>query len=169
MGEYAGRPDAGWRKASDALDKIGSAKDGFPASGVDLTGRVVRVADGDTLSVLDNSNTQHKIRLYGIDTPERDQPHGKASRKALSALVAGQTVGIVVVETDKYDRTVGTVYLGKRNINLAMVEGGHAWWYRYHARHERPLEAAESEARKQKRGLWADPAPVPPWDWRRRR
>ncbi len=90
-------------------------------------------------------------------------------RQAWTSPVAWQTVGIVVVETDKYDRLVGTVYLDNRNIKLAMVEGGHAWWYRYYARHERPLEAAEREARKQKRGLWADPATIPPWDWRRRR
>ena len=123
---------------------------------------------GDTLSVLDAANAQHKIRLYGIDTPERDQPHGKIAWSALSELVAGRSVGIVEVETDSYGRTVGTVYLGDQNVNLAMVEQGHAWWYRRHAQYERPLEAAEKQARREGLGLWADSNPIPPWEWRRR-
>ena len=85
VSDYALRPQAGWRKATDVLDRAGASKDGVPASGFSLSGRVVRVADGDTLSVLDATNTQHKIRLYGIDTPERDQPHGKAAWNTLSA------------------------------------------------------------------------------------
>ena len=168
LSDYARRPEAGWRKATDTLDRVGARKEGIPDSGFDLRGRVVRVADGDTLSVLDAANAQHKIRLYGIDTPERDQPHGKIAWSALSELVAGRSVGIVEVETDSYGRTVGTVYLGDQNVNLAMVEQGHAWWYRRHAQHERPLEAAEKQARKEGRGLWADSNPIPPWEWRRR-
>jgi endonuclease YncB( thermonuclease family) len=169
VSDYAFRPQAGWRKATDALDRAGASKDGVPNSGFSLSGRVVRVADGDTLSVLDATNTQHKIRLYGIDTPERDQPHGRTAWNTLSELVTGKSVGIVEVETDSYGRTVGTVYVGDQNINLYMVERGHAWWYRRHAQHERPLEAAEKQARKQGLGLWADPGAVPPWEWRRRR
>ena len=168
MSDYVLRPAAGWRKAADTLEQVGTSKDAIPDSGFDLSGRVVRVADGDTLSVLDATNTQYKIRLYGIDTPERDQPHGKIAWNALSELVAGKSVGIIEVETDSYGRSVGTVYLGDQNINLAMVERGHAWWYRRHAQYERPLEAAEKQARKQGLGLWADSNPIPPWEWRRR-
>lgn len=169
LGGYATRPEAGWRRATKSLEKMGEAREGHPTPDFDLTGRVVRVADGDTVSVLDKSNTQHKVRLFGIDTPERDQPHGKAARKALSAIVAGKNVGVVVVEKDSYGRTVGTVYLQDSNINVAMVQAGHAWWYRYYAPHNRLLEATEQQARKAKLGLWADPGPVPPWDWRRGR
>jgi endonuclease YncB( thermonuclease family) len=128
---------------------------------------VVRIADGDTLSVLDRNNTQYKIRLHGIDTPERDQRYGKTAWQALSAMLAGQTVRVVALGKDSYGRTDGIVYLGDTNINIAMVAAGHAWWYRYYAPDERPLEAAERSARERKLGLWAQRDPVPPWDWRR--
>ena len=167
VGDYIARPEAGWRQATDSLEKIGAAREGQPTPEFGLTGRVVRVADGDTVSILDEAKSQHKIRLFGIDTPERDQPYGKTSKKALSRLVAGKTVGIVVVETDDYGRTVGTVYLQDTNINVAMVEGGHAWWYRHYAPHNRLLEATEQKARAEKLGLWANPDAVPPWNWRR--
>ena len=90
-------------------------------------------------------------------------------RRALAALVQEQTVGVVIVETDDYGRTVGTLYRGDTNINLAMVNDGHAWWYRYYAPHERNLEAAEKDARLNRRGLWRQDGPVPPWEWRRGR
>jgi endonuclease YncB( thermonuclease family) len=167
LGDYSTRPQAGWRQATEALDKIGEAREGQPIPHFDLSGRVVRVADGDTVSVLDSDNKQHKVRLFGIDTPERDQHHGKAAKKALAALVAGKTVGVVSVEKDSYGRTVGTLYLHDTNINAAMVQGGHAWWYRHYAPHNRLLAAMEQQAREAKRGLWTNPEPVPPWDWRR--
>lgn len=165
--EYATRPDAAWRQAADKIEELGAAREGQPLPEFQLVGRVVRVADGDTLTILDSNNNQHKIRLHGIDSPERNQAHGKAAGKALSRLVAGKDVGIVVLGKDRYDRTDGTVYLDDNNINLAMVESGYAWWYRYHAPDERLLEASEKRARVAKRGLWADPDPTPPWDWRR--
>lgn len=133
----------------------------------DLAGRVVRVADGDTVSILDANNKQHKIRLFGIDTPERDQAHGKKSRKALANLVANRHIDVVVEQIDDYGRTVGTIYHHQKNINLEMVATGNAWWYRYYAPNNRPLKAAEQRARAQKLGLWALPDPTPPWDWRR--
>jgi len=169
LGDYATRPAAGWRRASDKLEKMGAAREGHPTPDFDLSGRVVRVADGDTVSILDSSKTQHKVRLYGIDTPERDQPYGKAAKRVLSTLVSGKTVGVVVVETDDYGRTVGTVYLQDKNINVAMIESGHAWWYRHYAPHNRLLAATEQQAREQGLGLWSERSPVPPWDWRRGR
>jgi endonuclease YncB( thermonuclease family) len=167
--ETVSNPDAGWRHAADKLETLGAAREGDPVPDFDLSGRVVRVADGDTVSVLDKDNGQHKVRLFGIDTPEQDQPYGSSSRRALMQLVDNRTVGVVVVETDDYGRKVGTLYLEGTNINVAMVEGGHAWWYRYYAPHERRLAAAEAAAREQRLGLWAAPKPVPPWDWRKRR
>lgn len=167
LGDYATRPEAGWREASDTLEELGAQREGRPLPDFDLTGRVVRVADGDTLSILDENNRQHKIRLHGIDSPEREQRHGKAAWDALEAMVAGKTVDVVVLGEDSYGRTDGTVYLGEQNINLALVADGHAWWYRYYAPHNRLLEDTEEQARQQKRGLWADTNPKPPWDWRR--
>lgn len=169
LADYASRPEAGWRRAATSLEEIGAAREGETATGFDLTGRVVRVADGDTVSILDSRNTQHKVRLYGIDTPERDQPYGKAAKKALIQLVDEQTVGVVIVETDSYGRIVGTLYQGGRNINAAMVASGYAWWYQYYAPHEHLLQTAQQQARAQKLGLWAESDPVPPWDWRRNR
>ncbi|NND67425.1 MAG: hypothetical protein HKN19_07555 [Halioglobus sp.] len=165
---YAGREDASWRKAAGKVEEIGAAREG-DAPDFDFRGRVVRVADGDTVSVLDRHGKQHKIRLFGIDSPERDQPHGRQAGKALAGLVDGKEVGVVVVEKDDYGRTVGTIYFGQTNINAAQVGAGNAWWYRYHAPHERHLEAAEEDARSAGRGLWQDERPVPPWDWRRGR
>ena len=160
-------PEPGWRHAADKLEQAGAAREGTPLPDFDISGRVVRVADGDTVSLLDSNNEQHRIRLYGIDAPESGQPHGDRAREALAGMVAGRQLGVVVVETDDYGRLVGTLYADGRNINLALVQQGHAWWYQYFARHERPLEAAEKEARSARRGLWAGHDPIPPWDWRR--
>ena len=160
-------PEPGWRHAADKLEQAGAAREGTPLPDFDISGRVVRVADGDTVSLLDSNNEQHRIRLYGIDAPESGQPHGDRAREALAGMVAGRQLGVVVVETDDYGRLVGTLYPDGRNINLALVQQGHAWWYQYFARHERPLEAAEKEARSARRGLWAGHDPIPPWDWRR--
>ena len=167
--DSASSPRAGWRKVADALETAGAAREGDPVPAFDLAGRVVRVADGDTVSVLDATNTQHKVRLFGIDSPERDQPYGRSSQRALADLVANRRVGVVVAATDDYGRQVGTLYREDTNINLALVAGGHAWWYRHYAPHELHLAAAEAAAREQGLGLWADPHPVPPWDWRRGR
>lgn len=166
---YAERPEAGWRQATNKVEELGAAREGQVTKSFDITGKVVRVADGDTVSVLDDQQKQHKIRLFGIDTPERDQPHGQTAKRALEKLVDGQRVGVVIIETDNYGRTVGTLYKDSNNINAAMVGAGHAWWYRYHAPHERLLESNEAQARKQELGLWSKPDPIPPWDWRRGR
>jgi len=169
LGDYASRPEAGWRRATDALETIGAHREGKPLPAFDLTGRVVRVADGDTVSVLDANNRQTKVRLYGIDTPERDQPYGNAAKRALVQLVSQQQVGVVVVTKDSYGRTVGTLYHEGVNINLAMVAEGYAWWYQHYAPYDLQLAAAEQQAREHRLGLWQDPHPQPPWEWRHRR
>lgn len=160
-------PAALYKQLSGALANI-TASSSSAATDVDLTGRVVRVADGDTVTILDHSNTQHKVRLYGIDTPERDQPYGKAAKNALVRLIDNRPVGVVIVTTDSFGRTVGTLYRDGINLNEAMVADGYAWWYQHFAPHERHLQEAEQQARAQGLGLWAEPRPVPPWDWRRK-
>jgi micrococcal nuclease len=132
----------------------------------ELTGRVLAIADGDTLTVLDGSNTQHKIRLAGIDAPEKGQPFGTKARENLAGKVFGQVVHVEVIDVDRYHREVGRIYLGERFINAEMVRDGFAWRY---PQYDKPGEftAAEDDAREQKRGLWADPNPMPPWEWRR--
>jgi endonuclease YncB( thermonuclease family) len=163
ISQWAERPGAGWRQATDAINDSAPA---VPAS-FDIEGKVVRIADGDTLSVLDSGNQQYKIRFYGIDAPERAQPYGNAARRELARMVEGERVQLVVKDIDDYDRRVAEVYHEGISINLAMVEAGYAWWYRYHARSRGDLEQAEREAREEGRGLWSDSNPRPPWDWRR--
>ncbi|MCB1704725.1 MAG: thermonuclease family protein [Halioglobus sp.] len=169
LADYATRPDAAWRKATQTLEEVGAKREGDGVTDFDLVGRVVRIADGDTVSILDHSNTQHKVRLFGIDSPERDQPYGKAARKVLAQLIDEEPVGVVIVTTDSYGRLVGTVYHSGVNINEAMVARGYAWWYQYYAPHEHALREAELRARSQRLGLWAEAQPVPPWEWRRKR
>jgi micrococcal nuclease len=132
----------------------------------EITGKVVAIADGDTLTVLDESKTQHKIRLAGIDAPEKGQAFGTKARESLAAKVFRQTVRVEVIDVDRYRREVGRIYLGERFINLEMVTDGLAWRY---VQYDKPGEftAAETDAREHRRGLWADPHPVPPWEWRR--
>jgi micrococcal nuclease len=130
-----------------------------------LTGKVVSIADGDTLTLLVDK-TQIRVRLEGIDTPERAQPFGRKAGQALAKKVFGKVVQVDDLGKDRYGRTLGIVRLDKRNVNLELVREGWAWWYRKHAPKNRELATAEAAARKAKRGLWADTKPIPPWDWR---
>ena len=138
-----------------------AAKPGPP-----VDGKVVKITDGDTLTVLDGSKVQHKIRLAGIDAPEKGQPFGTKARENLAGKVFGQAVHVEVIDADRYRREVGRIYLGKRFINAEMVADGFAWRY---PQYDKPGEftAAETDAREHHRGLWADKDPVPPWEWRK--
>ena len=129
------------------------------------TGRVVTVHDGDTLTVVDAANVQHKVRLQGIDAPEIGQPFGTRSRDALGKLTMRKTVTLHGRGQDRYGRTLATVEVDGRDVNRQQVADGLAWHYvRYSTSAE--LAAAERAARRDGRGLWADKAPVPPWEWR---
>jgi endonuclease YncB( thermonuclease family) len=132
----------------------------------ELTGEVIKIADGDTLTILDGSNTQHKIRLAGIDAPEKGQAFGTKSRENLAAKVFRKNVRIEVIDVDRHRREAGRIYLDDRFINSEMVREGFAWRY---VSYDKPGEfaAAENYAREHRRGLWADPEPTPPWEWRR--
>ncbi len=163
--EYADRPEAGWRKATDAFNEAVPEKS--KAEDYALSGRVVRVADGDTVSILDAQQKQHKIRLFGIDAPERDQAHGSIASRTLADMIDGEVVGVEQRDIDDYGRIVGVIHFQGQNINVAMVAGGHAWWYRRHARSEAALASAEATAKAEGRGLWSATEPTPPWEWRR--
>ena len=130
-----------------------------------IAGRVVSVADGDTITVLDDAKTQYKVRLDAIDAPELGQPFGQASKKALSEMVFGQDVVVIRKTTDRYGRTVGHVLIDGRDVNLAMLEAGMAWHYKEYDKNKR-LAAAEIAAKEAKIGLWRDGGAVAPWDWR---
>ena len=133
-----------------------------------LEGKVVKIADGDTLTLLTSSNEQVKVRLAGIDTPERKQPFGNKAKQALSSL-AFQKQALIEAETkDRYGRTVGVVFVDGLNVNHELVKQGIAWVYRKYTSDKR-LYALESEAKQSKRGLWLQENPIPPWEWRRGR
>ena len=127
---------------------------------------VVGVHDGDTITGLDDSKTQFKIRLDAIDAPELGQPFGQASKKALSEKVFGKDVVVIAKTKDKYGRTVGHVMIDGRDVNLAMLEEGMAWHYEKYD-HNKRLREAEQSARAANKGLWTDGDAVPPWDWRK--
>ncbi len=138
-----------------------------------LSGKVVKVTDGDTITIL-KDNTQHRIRLQGIDAPERKQAFGNASRKHLAYLVAGKEVTVKWVKRDRYRRIVGFVLVDGKDINLVQLKAGMAWFYRYYQRELSPenrkrYAQAEDQARTDRLGLWQDKNPMPPWEWRRQR
>jgi endonuclease YncB( thermonuclease family) len=139
-----------------------------------LTGKVVGVADGDTITVLDDTNTQHKIRLSGIDAPEKKQPFGQRSKQSLSDLVFSKTVTVETGKTDRYGREVGKVLVDGLDANLEQVKRGMAWHYKAYEREQSAIDRkvyaeAENEAKAARRGLWADADPVPPWEFRHQR
>lgn len=135
--------------------------------GEEIRGKVVGIADGDTITVLDAGKVQHKIRLEGIDAPEKGQAFGTKSREAMSEKVGGEEVVVRWEKKDRYGRILGDVYLGDRHINLEMVQDGLAWHYKQYSK-AKELADAEDEARKAKKGLWVDKQPVPPWEFRKR-
>jgi micrococcal nuclease len=128
---------------------------------------VVSVLDGDTIEVLHKKRPE-RIRLSGIDCPEKGQAYGQKAKHAASALVFGKEVTLHTHGKDKYRRTLAEVVLSDgTNVNKALVAGGWCWWYPKYALQNRELKRLELEARDGKRGLWADPYPVPPWEWRK--
>ena len=137
-----------------------------------LTGRVVGISDGDTLTLLDESRKQHKIRLAGIDTPEKGQPFGEYCKKSLSDLAYNRIVTIESNKLDHYGRFIGKVLVDGQDVNLEQVRRGCGWHYKKY-QNEQSLEdrlsynAAEESARAGGQGLCADRDPVPPWEWRK--
>jgi micrococcal nuclease len=131
--------------------------------------KVVSVTDGDTIKVYNAEQGQIKIRFYGIDTPEKAQPYGKAAGKYLASLIAGATVAIETVTKDRYGRTVGIVSDSEININQEMVRAGYAWVYRKYCDRSFCSDwlQLEDKARNSKIGLWQEPNPIPPWEWRK--
>ena len=133
----------------------------------EIRGKVVSIADGDTITVLDAEKVQHKIRLEGIDAPEKGQAFGTKSKEKLSELVGEKDVVVTWEKKDRYGRILGDVHLGDRLINLEMVQEGLAWHYKQYSK-SKELAEAEEEARKAKKGLWADKSPESPWEFRKK-
>ena len=158
----------GWKRALT----LGSCLIALVCQADTLRGRVVGVADGDTVTLLDAQKVQHKIRLSGIDAPERSQAFGQRSKEHLSDLVFGQTVEVDFNKTDRYGRLIGKIVVNGQDANLQQLHAGMAWHYKEYEREQPPEERmryaqAEDDARSQRVGLWKDPKPVPPWEFRR--
>jgi endonuclease YncB( thermonuclease family) len=131
-----------------------------------FTGKVIGVADGDTIEVL-RDHRPVRLRLNGVDAPEDGQAFGTRARQFVASLVFGQTVTVIEHGSDPYDRTIADVVLSDgRVLNREVVRAGFAWWFRQYST-DQSIGALEEEARAAKRGLWADPRPMPPWEWRR--
>jgi endonuclease YncB( thermonuclease family) len=138
----------------------------------EIAGLVVGVADGDTITVLDASNELHKIRLSGIDAPEKKQPFATISKQSLSNLVFNRAVIIHWQKRDSYGRIVGKVMLDDVDMNLEQIKAGMAWFYRQYQKQlsfedQTAYATAEQEAKANKLGLWIDEAPIAPWHFRR--
>jgi micrococcal nuclease len=133
----------------------------------EFSGSVVGVIDGDTIEVV-HSNRSERIRLNGIDCPEKGQAFGKKAKQATSALVFRKEVSLQTYGKDKYGRTIADVLLPDgTNINHMLVKEGWCWWYRKYAPWNVILEELERRARAARLGLWADPASIPPWVYRK--
>jgi endonuclease YncB( thermonuclease family) len=132
----------------------------------DFTGRVVKVSDGDTLTVLFNK-TQVRVRLDAIDAPESGQAFGKRSRQSLAELCAAKDARVAERGKDRYGRTIGVVTCGAIEANSEQVRRGMAWVFVKYAPAGSPLYALEASAKAKRAGLWADAQPVAPWEWRR--
>lgn len=127
--------------------------------------RIVSVHDGDTITALDETNTQRRIRLQGIDAPELGQPFGRVSRDRLAALVKGKTATMHGHGNDRYGRLLASVDIDGDDMGHRLVAEGLAWHYVRYSK-DAGLAAAERDAKAARKGLWQDREPVPPWDWR---
>jgi endonuclease YncB( thermonuclease family) len=158
-------PQATWTRAQKPSAVVGNNIQ------LVIEGKVINVHDGDTITVLDQDNKKTHIRLQGIDAPELKQEFGAKSQEYLSRMVLGKPVTIVWTKVDKYRRTVGTIMLDGRDINIEQVKAGMAWHFKKYEDEQKPDDrrayaSAELEARAAKLGLWKEPNPIVPGDWR---
>lgn len=145
-----------------SCDYINKTED---AANEKLFGKIVKVSDGDTVILLDSNKQQHKIRLNGIDSPERGQDYGTKATEFTRNLCAGKYVKVEIIGYDQYKRVLGVVYVDDINVNEALLKEGLAWRYKHNdSEHYRTLE---SEARKKKLNIWSMKNPVAPWDFRK--
>ena len=146
----------------------------------DITGKVVAVSDGDTITISDASKTQYKIHIAGIDAPESKHAYGTRSKDNLNQLLHGKDVRVDCPKIDRFGQQVCKVWVQPSDcpqcgetldVGYAQISAGLAWWYRAYAKEQSAedrgrYESEEADARLRKRGLWVDAQPVPPWEWR---
>ena len=134
-----------------------------------LEGKVVRISDGDTVTIETDNGTRVKIRLNGIDAPESGQEFGQESRAKIAELIDGKDVSVKTHSHDRYNRVLGEIFLDGRNINLTMVQEGCAWHYVKYAPNDKELAKAQQQAMEAHKGLWTNPNAVPPWEYRKKK
>ena len=144
----------------------------LPVAAATIEGRVVGVTDGDTITVLDHQNVQHRVRVASIDAPERKQPYSSRSKENLSWWIFNRTVVVESTKRDRYKRIIGQVFLDGHDIGLEQVRAGMAWWYRAYSKEQKHedrelYKQAELAAKERKLGLWRGRDPIPPWEWRK--
>jgi len=174
---FLGCSEAGQQSQTNPLSFYGNtkptpAKTAEPSNpATTITGKVVGVSDGDTITVLDENKKQYKIRLQGIDAPESSQPFGQTAKQNLSGWVFGKTVKVLIYKKDRYGRELGTVYLDDKDINLEQVKAGLAWHYKKYQSEQSKSEreeyaTAETTARTSKSSLWSEVDAISPDEWR---
>jgi endonuclease YncB( thermonuclease family) len=130
--------------------------------------RVIAITDGDTFKALNAENQQIKIRMYGIDAPEKTQAFGTKAKQYLSDLIFEKTIAITIDDIDRYGRTVARVYTSDgKEVAVEMLKAGMVWHYKQYSKSEE-YAVLEAEAREAERGLWADSDAVPPWEFRKK-
>ncbi|AKL98090.1 thermonuclease family protein [Endomicrobium proavitum] len=139
-----------------------------PVKGV-IAGKVTKIADGDTLTIINSDNKLVKIRLYGIDAPETKQEFGSNSKQFLSSQINGKYITVDVIDIDKYKRSVGRVFIDDLDINREMVKNGYAWVYSQYMKlpEKSEWENLQTIAKADKKGLWQEDNPTAPWKWRK--
>lgn len=147
-------PDTPNKPASDSRESI--------------TGKVVSIPDGDTFTLLDQAGKEHRVRLQGIDAPERTMAYSRKATEALKSTVDGKAVEVRFKERDHYERILGHVYVAGAYINLELIKNGWAWHYKRYS-DDPDMAEAEKVARREKRGLWKDSDPQPPWEFRQQK
>lgn len=133
-----------------------------------LIGLVVKIADGDTMTLLDANKKQYRIRLHGIDCPERKQDFSKQATEHLSSYCFNKNVKVEVLDKDRYGRLIGKVWAGGVDVGLSLLQHGLAWHYKYFDSSEQYAKA-EQQAKRKKIGLWSMKNPTAPWDFRRKK
>ena len=151
---------------SPALAQIAPARTAEPID-ARWTGKVVGITDGDTIKVLTPDNRQVKIRLYGVDAPEKKQAFGTKAKEFLSSLIFGETVEIQPISIDLYGRTIAKVWIHGKDVGLTCIEYGYCWHYVQYCKKCTDYKNAQAKAKKQGLGLWADKNPIAPWKFRK--
>jgi endonuclease YncB( thermonuclease family) len=139
-----------------------------PIKGI-ISGTVSKISDGDTLTIINSDKKLVKIRLYGIDSPETKQKFGSDSKEFLANKINGKYITVDVIDIDRYKRSVSRIFLDDLDINRAMIENGYAWVYSQYCKipERAEWEQLQETAKADKKGLWQEENPIPPWKWRK--